>query len=620
MSNYSDNFYNDDVNTPWHKIIQMVPEGSRVLDIGCSSGNLGEELIKEKKCEVTGIDLDEDDVNKARKKLTNAYVMNAETANLQKLGKFDCIIFADVLEHLLDPVKTLEKIKKSLKPGGVVIFSIPNMAHMATRLMLLEGRFVYGETGLLDKTHLHYYDRQEVQRIFKNAGYTIEHFDWVERYLPKKVVTHQLNNIGLEPSEEFFRRNQNVESSAYEFIGKAGFDPSSKLHEDQLPFVSPNVKSIEAQIKDVEAINQQTFQKEKDVLNREIDELLHKEARLISSISWRITLPLRLINGVVWTIRQKIRIYIYGATRNPRLQLSKYGELRDEIKAYEEAERTLDIKRSPHTETAVLIHLYYADTWPLLQKRLAILKKELSFDLFITIPRHDKESTDIIRKEYPDAHIITVPNRGRDVLPFLRVAPKLEAAGYKYILKLHSKKSPHRDDGHTWFQSMLECLIPGDSFSISALKATLEKPTTGVIGPVDQYVPLTVNYDANSYFLFKALKKIYSKAIANDVHNKERQNYGFFAGTMFWARADALSEIFRSNFGVADFEREKGRVDGTLAHAMERVFCIVPEIDGKKIYEIAPDTVRQIEYRSDNIPEWSELHIKNQKRRSKLSS
>ena len=123
MSNYSANKYTKDTqNDSWNKIFEFIEDESRVLDIGCSSGNLGATLIQEKKCEVVGLDLNEQDVKIAKKQLSEAYVMNAETDNLSRLGKFDAIVFADVIEHLVDPVTTLKKFKKSLNPGGAGVF------------------------------------------------------------------------------------------------------------------------------------------------------------------------------------------------------------------------------------------------------------------------------------------------------------------------------------------------------------------------------------------------------------------------------------------------------------------------------------------------------------------
>ena len=293
MSNYSANKYTKNTqNNSWNKIFEFIDDESRVLDIGCSSGNLGATLIQEKKCEVVGLDLNEQDVKIAKKLLSDAYVMNAETDNLSRLGKFDAIVFADVIEHLVDPVTTLKKIKKSLNPGGAVIFSIPNMAHIGTRLMLLEGRFEYAETGLLDKTHLHYYDKQEVLRVFADAGFTISKFDWVERYVPERIIEKRLEGIGLKPTKKFYDRTKEIDAVAYQYVGRS-LVADRTTQPAKLPFVSPYVMFAEEQIDLIEQTYKDRLSEQKQNYEEQIDKLLHKEARIISSLSWRITLPLR---------------------------------------------------------------------------------------------------------------------------------------------------------------------------------------------------------------------------------------------------------------------------------------------------------------------------------------
>jgi 2-polyprenyl-3-methyl-5-hydroxy-6-metoxy-1,4-benzoquinol methylase len=606
MSNYSDNDFTEDKNTPWYKILQLVPGKSRVLDVGCSSGNLGATLKKEKNCEVVGLDVNEDDVKKAAKRLDAAYVMNAETDDLSSLGKFDCIIFADVIEHLVDPVQTLEKVKGILNSSGVIIFSIPNMAHLGTRLMLLEGRFVYGETGLLDKTHLHYYDRQEVERVFKEAGFRLTEFDWVERFLPERVVKNQLENIGLIATETFFNKSREVESTAYEFIGKVV--PSTDTQHSQLPFVSPYVGTVEEQINNSLYLREKDFEKEKAILEREIDELLHKEARLISSISWRITLPLRLLNGHLWYLRQRLRILIHSVRRNPRYNLRRHDELKKAQQMYAQNDIEMErIKKSSAIKSAVVVHLYYTESWSLMSKEIKSINKKLPLDLYVTIPEENQSFKSEILHQFPDAHIFVVPNRGRDVLPFIQVAKNLERIGYEYVLKLHSKKSPHRKDGQEWFGEIMDNLTPVTPLVLTSLKKVLENEKTAIVGPKGQYVSLKVNYDANSFFLFKAFQKLRSKSIARQVGDN-RSEYGFFAGTMFWARLDSISEII-NKFEVIDFEHEGKHIDGTFAHATERLLCVLPEIDHRDIYEIGPEGVKPIDHASGGIPDWSDVFL-----------
>lgn len=621
MSNYSSNQYSEDTNTPWHKIIELVPKGSRVLDIGCSSGNLGAALSKEKNCEVVGIDLNKEDVETAKKRLSAAYVKNIETDKLDSLGTFDCVIFADVIEHLIDPVATLRKIKAMLNKSGSIIFSIPNMAHMGTRLMLLEGRFEYAETGLLDKTHLHYYDRREVERIFEEAGYIIENFDWVERYIPQKILMTRLQTVGLKPESAFFEKARQVDAVAYEFIGKSTpVTKRSGARKQDLPFVSPNVPAIEGQMEQIQAIHDQEMASQSMMFHLEKEKLLTREAKLISSISWRITLPLRIVNGTIWKVRQKIRIFLHGVRRDPRLRISKRPELKEEERVYEQSAALLaKVKKTDGVKLAIIVHLYYTDTWRVLNEKISALQTKFPADLFVTLPAANIGFAEEIRKDYPGVQIIEVPNRGRDVLPFMYVASRLEKLGYEFVLKLHSKKSLHRDDGQQWFTDILDNLLPSSAYVVNSVKSNLTNKKTGIIGPSGQYVSLLVNYDANSFFLLRTLKKIFSKDVSRAI-NKNREEYGFFAGTMFWARLDALTDVFARNFKVADFEREGRHIDGTMAHALERIFCVVPELQGKHMFEVSAEDVSPVTYKTYNIPEWSDLHPDNKKKQNRKSA
>lgn len=208
MSNYTANSYVSDPNTPWFKIIQNIKPDSTILDVGCSGGNLGQ-AIKQGRAgtKVVGIEIDKDDAKRAEKLLDAVYVVNLEhepVPDLLQEQRFDYVIFCDVIEHLVRPVETLKKVKKLLKPNGKVLFSIPNMAHMSVRLMVLAGHFEYGETGLLDKTHLHYYDQAEIYRIFAEAGYDIDVFDWISRDYPEELLESKLDNLGLKPTKKFF--------------------------------------------------------------------------------------------------------------------------------------------------------------------------------------------------------------------------------------------------------------------------------------------------------------------------------------------------------------------------------------------------------------------------------
>ncbi len=97
----------------------------------------------------------------------------------------------------------------------------------------------------------------------------------------------------------------------------------------------------------------------------------------------------------------------------------------------------------------------------------------------------------------PGAKVILVPNRGRDVLPFIYVLPLIERLGYEWFLKLHSKKSKHRTDGADWLTELTDNLVPKTAQARTELLRTLARPETGVVGPAGHFLSLAVNLEAN---------------------------------------------------------------------------------------------------------------------------
>lgn len=229
MSNYTNNLFDPTrTNSAWVNLVGFVPEGSRVLDIGCSSGHLGQVLINEKQCEVVGLDIDAPDVKLAQKGLTAAYVRSIEHDEISDLGKFDVAIFADVLEHLLDPVGALNKAKAQLKKGGRIVFSIPNMSHLYVRLQVLEGYLEYSPIGVLDRTHLHYYDEIEVKHIFAEAMMDIKAVNPEVWTFPPSQVEARLKKLGLTMANQkkFLAKLEATRASIWQFVGYAV--PSTK--------------------------------------------------------------------------------------------------------------------------------------------------------------------------------------------------------------------------------------------------------------------------------------------------------------------------------------------------------------------------------------------------------
>jgi 2-polyprenyl-3-methyl-5-hydroxy-6-metoxy-1,4-benzoquinol methylase len=174
-----------------HRIeMEMIPAEAFVLDVGCHTGIMGKALRQQKQAKVIGIDTDTQALQIARDRLQASLLLDIEESGwADKLisdgyHHFDTILFGDVLEHTRIPERILLEAKKLLKPGGQVIVSVPNIAHWRVRLGLLFGRFVYTDSGILDKTHLRFFTRKSARKMMNEAGYTITRSDVAGYALP----------------------------------------------------------------------------------------------------------------------------------------------------------------------------------------------------------------------------------------------------------------------------------------------------------------------------------------------------------------------------------------------------------------------------------------------------
>ncbi len=163
-------------NTSHSLVADLVGRGKRVLDVGCWTGDLGRALVA-RGCQVSGIEIDADAAEKARADLETVVVADLDTEPSSRLfpaGSFDVIVFADVLEHLRDPVAVLADAANLLAPDGKIVISVPNVTHGSVRLALLQGRWTYTATGLLDETHIRFFNRSGVLAMFAAAGLVVD--------------------------------------------------------------------------------------------------------------------------------------------------------------------------------------------------------------------------------------------------------------------------------------------------------------------------------------------------------------------------------------------------------------------------------------------------------------
>jgi methionine biosynthesis protein MetW len=146
--------------------------GLRVLDLGCGGGHNGALLKRAGAREVVGVELDAGAAAQARKRLDAVVQGDLAHLDLAQLGDepFDVILASDVLEHLADPEAVLARALTRLRPGGAVVVSLPNVAHVVVFANLLMKRWPRRSSGIFDRTHLRFFAKRDMVRLLEGAG------------------------------------------------------------------------------------------------------------------------------------------------------------------------------------------------------------------------------------------------------------------------------------------------------------------------------------------------------------------------------------------------------------------------------------------------------------------
>ena len=143
--------------------------GRRALDVGAADGFLSERLTAQG-WSVTALERDPVLAARAHGRCKEVVVADLETAPPMLNGPFETIVYGDVLEHLSEPRTALVALNRTLAPGGTVIVSVPNVAHLWMRLSLMLGRFDYTDRGILDRTHLRFFTARSAAALLEGTG------------------------------------------------------------------------------------------------------------------------------------------------------------------------------------------------------------------------------------------------------------------------------------------------------------------------------------------------------------------------------------------------------------------------------------------------------------------
>ncbi len=167
-----------------------------VLDVGCSNGVLGAAVKRRQGAQVTGVEYDETLATEARERLDTVVTgdLNDVSSILAQLdGPYDCMVFADVLEHLQDPWGCLEAFRDHLTPDGEVVVSLPNVGHLSTfTAVFLRRTWPRRDRGLHDSTHVRWFARNDISELL--AGASLQPVSWKrsQRFVDAPVALNKL--------------------------------------------------------------------------------------------------------------------------------------------------------------------------------------------------------------------------------------------------------------------------------------------------------------------------------------------------------------------------------------------------------------------------------------------
>ena len=191
-------------------VVDLIPESvSRLLDIGCSVGSIGKEVkIKAQHCKVFGIEYDESMAKIAEQAIDGVLISDLNKIKLldhYEPANFDCVVAADILEHLLDPWSMLDQIITVLSPGGYIVVSLPNVSHVSTFVSLLRKEWPYRDRGIHDKTHLRFFSLRNILTMFNSNDIEIVRLERNMRLIEKP---HRFNRISkllnIWPIRDYF--------------------------------------------------------------------------------------------------------------------------------------------------------------------------------------------------------------------------------------------------------------------------------------------------------------------------------------------------------------------------------------------------------------------------------
>lgn len=324
------------------KMLGLIKSGSRVLELGCAAGSMTRILQAQHGCSIDAFEIDPIAAEHARPYCERLFVENLETVQWEApfldSQTYDHVLVADVLEHLRDPGRVLQGVRRLLRPGGTIIVSTPNIAFAGVQAALRAGWFPYAPTGLLDEGHVHFFTRFELEALMLGSG-----------SVPvKRHAVHwgpgdsEFGAYWLQlSSEEQQQLLAPIDATVYQWVISAElpsdeawrqcvmFSTERPMLEQLIKGMREQISSLRQELQGAQAHLLQTHEisqlqrTEYTELDRQYQSLLQSnqattlklESVLVSS-SWRVTAPLRNMRARVAGANTNIRRVVRSLRQN----------------------------------------------------------------------------------------------------------------------------------------------------------------------------------------------------------------------------------------------------------------------------------------------------------------
>lgn len=229
----------------------------------------------------------------------------------------------------------------------------------------------------------------------------------------------------------------------------------------------------------------------------------------------------------------------------------------------------------PGADLAAVVHVFYPELWD--EIRDALRASGLRLDLFVTVAQRGETSRALVervREEWPEARVIPMPNRGRDILPFVHLVNSGLLERYRAVCKLHTKRSPHREDGDVWRRRLVSGLLEPGRVRGRLDAFLADEGAAFWIADGEAYEGRAW-WGVNEARAVGLLRRIEIVADARRLR--------FPGGSMYWVKPLALHMIRGLQLRPEEFEIERAQLDGTLAHAVERAMGYIASAAGQTI-------------------------------------